>query len=103
MAVTLVYFTALAVSVAFFLWCAGTYIVSSRGGRQAPAPPPALAVELSDAAIFALYCQYLVAPLTATREAQRALGITAEAGPPLDNADFLTLLEQLEQHSAIAR
>ena len=97
MAVALIYFTALAVSIAFFLWCAGSFIVSTRKGQQAKESPPlALDVE-SEPAVFALYCQYLVAPATALREAQLALGGVVPAG--VDPEDFFALLNLLQRRS----
>ncbi|MGE0059348.1 MAG: hypothetical protein AB7T32_15320 [Dehalococcoidia bacterium] len=88
------YVCALAGSVAFFIWSAGTYFSRKRRLHRV------LNLELgpeSEPAVFALYCQYLVAPQTAVREAQNALTLVrhrAAAAP--SSGDFFVLLEQLQ-------
>lgn len=90
------YLCALIGSVTFFLWSAGTYFSRKRRLHRA------LNLELgpdSEPAIFALYCQYLVAPQTAVREAQNALSAARHRTGAAPSSDFFVLLEQL--HSSL--
>ncbi len=86
------YLCALVGSVAFFLWSAA--ICYSRKRRLHRAVTLELGPD-SEPAVFALYCQYLVAPQTAVREAQTALA-RARQRTSVSSSDFFVLLEELQ-------
>jgi hypothetical protein len=88
------YSSALIGSIGFFLFSVYTYFTRRR--RHARAVDLELGPE-SEPAIFALYCQYLLAPQTAVREAQKALQTARHhAVSGTLSSDFFVLLEQLQ-------
>jgi hypothetical protein len=101
MAVAVIYFSALAVSIAFFLWCAGSFLVATFRDRRSLKQAHQVLNADSEPALFALYCQYLVAPQLALREARQMLASTVVASV-LDDADFLRLLELLQEQAVPA-
>jgi hypothetical protein len=93
------YLIALSISICFFLWAAYCQLKSKRRPKEKPS------VDLSpgtDATIVALYCQYLVAPQTALREAQQALSLLSSGRAAIQSgmpADFLEIIELLQSRS----
>ncbi len=85
------YGIALVGSIAFFVWSLGMYWVRRRRLNRA------LKMEVgpdSEPLVFALYCQYLLAPQIAVREAQQALAAHGRRGS--NSSDFFVLLEHLQ-------
>jgi hypothetical protein len=88
------YLAALVGSIGFFLWSVYTYFARRRRHQRV------VNLELGpecDPRVFALYCQYLVAPQTAVREAQKAIEAARHrTSIAALNGDFFVLLEQLQ-------
>jgi hypothetical protein len=100
MAVAVIYFSALAVSIAFFLWCAGSFLVGTVKERRSLKQAQQVLTVDSEPGLFALYCQYLVAPQLAMQEARQVLRDSVPAAL-LEEADFFQLLELLQEHAVI--
>ena len=89
-----VYGIALIGSIVFFVWSLAMYWTRRRRLHRA------MSMQVgpdSEPLVFALYCQYLLAPQIAVREAQQALVSLGRRGT--QSADFFVLLEQLQHNS----
>jgi hypothetical protein len=86
------YLSALVGATGFFLWSICVYLARRRRQRS-------LNLELgpdTEPEVLALYCQYLVAPQTAVREAQKAVSSLRHRAVEGMSNDFFVLLEQLQ-------
>ena len=105
MAALVIYLVVLSASIGFFLWNVGLYLLSRQPARQAVNEIAVMRPE-AEPALFALYCQYLLAPELAMQEAREALAAlhavhaVGQASSKRDApADFYAILTLLQEKS----